>query len=294
MFAPTKTWRKWHQKINLNQKRYAVCSALAASAVPALVMARGHKIDKVSEIPLVVANELVDNLSKTSAAVALLKKLEAYTDVQKVIDSRKIRAGVGKSRNRRYVQRLGPLVVHGDKDAAKKAFRNVPGIDLVNVRHLNLLQLAPGGHLGRFVIWTKEAFSQLDRLYGSYTKASAKSGFSLPRPLLTNTDVTRIINSDEIQSILRAKHRKSRRPAQKRNPLKNLGALIKLNPYAKTQRRNALLGQAQREKKKAALLEKKRKGLPTKDAKVIKLRKAQKGLKKKRAPVVAFKSDKSF
>merc|ERR1711976_788237 len=53
MFAPTKTWRKWHRKINTTQKRYAVASALAATAVPALVMARGHKVETVPEIPLV-------------------------------------------------------------------------------------------------------------------------------------------------------------------------------------------------------------------------------------------------
>ena len=54
MFAPTRVWRKWNRKINLNQRRYAVASALAASAVPPLVMARGHKIDEVPEMPLVV------------------------------------------------------------------------------------------------------------------------------------------------------------------------------------------------------------------------------------------------
>jgi large subunit ribosomal protein L4e len=59
MFAPTKTWRRWHRKINVNQRRYAVASALAASALPALVMARGHRIDEVPEIPLVVASERV-------------------------------------------------------------------------------------------------------------------------------------------------------------------------------------------------------------------------------------------
>lgn len=50
MFAPTKTWRKWHRKINTNQKRYAVVSALAATALPALVMARGHKISAVPQV----------------------------------------------------------------------------------------------------------------------------------------------------------------------------------------------------------------------------------------------------
>lgn len=40
-------WRKWHRKVNINQKRYAVASALAASALPSLVMARGHRIEQV-------------------------------------------------------------------------------------------------------------------------------------------------------------------------------------------------------------------------------------------------------
>ena len=41
MFAPTKTWRKWHRHINVNQRRFAICSAIAASGVPSLVMAKG-------------------------------------------------------------------------------------------------------------------------------------------------------------------------------------------------------------------------------------------------------------
>lgn len=49
MFAPTKVWRRWHRKINITQKRHAVASALAASALPSLVMARGHKIDQARQ-----------------------------------------------------------------------------------------------------------------------------------------------------------------------------------------------------------------------------------------------------
>ena len=40
MFAPTKTWRRWHRKVNVSQKRYAICSAIAATGVPSLVMAK--------------------------------------------------------------------------------------------------------------------------------------------------------------------------------------------------------------------------------------------------------------
>jgi large subunit ribosomal protein L4e len=56
MFAPTKIWRRWHRHVNVNQRRFALVSALAASAVPALVMARGHKVEKLPELPLVVSN----------------------------------------------------------------------------------------------------------------------------------------------------------------------------------------------------------------------------------------------
>merc|ERR1712118_501385 len=55
MFAPTKTWRRWHRKVNVTQKRHAAATAIAASALPALVMARGHRVDEVAELPLVVS-----------------------------------------------------------------------------------------------------------------------------------------------------------------------------------------------------------------------------------------------
>eukprot|EP00695_Tsukubamonas_globosa_P000069 TRINITY_DN1056_c0_g1_i1.p2 TRINITY_DN1056_c0_g1~~TRINITY_DN1056_c0_g1_i1.p2 ORF type:complete len:203 (-),score=90.16 TRINITY_DN1056_c0_g1_i1:1-528(-) len=57
MFAPTKVWRRWHRKVNVNQRRYAIVSAIAASGVPSLVQARGHRVEALSEVPFVVSNE---------------------------------------------------------------------------------------------------------------------------------------------------------------------------------------------------------------------------------------------
>jgi len=68
MFAPTKTWRRWHRKINTNQKRYAICSAIAASGVPALVMSKGHMVGETAELPLVVTDK-VQEYDKTKQAV---------------------------------------------------------------------------------------------------------------------------------------------------------------------------------------------------------------------------------
>lgn len=171
MFAPTKTWRKWHVKVNQNQRRFAVVSALAASALPSLVLARGHRIEALEEVPCVVGDE-IEALAKTKEAVAFLKAHGAYADVAKVSNSRKLRAGKGKLRNRRHRQRRGPLVVYREDKGITRAFRNLPGVEAVNVTRLNLLQLAPGGHLGRFVIWTQGAFAALDEVFGTTEKAS--------------------------------------------------------------------------------------------------------------------------
>jgi len=46
------------------------------------------------------------------------------------------------------------------------------GVSLLSVERLNLLRLAPGGHVGRFVIWTESALAKLDALYGTWSKKS--------------------------------------------------------------------------------------------------------------------------
>jgi len=203
MFAPTKTWRRWHRPVNQKQRRFAVCSALAASAVPALLMARGHKVDNLPEVPVVCTNA-IESLTKTKGAVSLLKRLNAYEDVEKCQNSKKIRAGKGKMRNRRYVMRRGPLVIYNEDHGIKQAFRNLPGVELISVDRLNLLKLAPGSHLGRFCIWSQGAFEKLDSVYGTLRKPSAvKTNFKLPRAKMTNADLPRLINSDEVQQVVR-------------------------------------------------------------------------------------------
>ncbi|DAA77431.1 TPA_exp: Uncharacterized protein A8136_6691 [Trichophyton benhamiae CBS 112371] len=241
MFAPTKVWRKWHQKVNVGQRRFATASALAASSVPALLFARGHRVDNVPEVPLVVDSKCFqgDALTKTKAAVALLQAVGAGADLVKVKESRKVRAGKGKLRGRRYRQRRGPLVIYNPEVDGKelvRAFRNIPGVETSSVFSLNLLQLAPGGHLGRFIVWSSAAFSALDEIYGTTTTASAlKKDFLLPSNIVSNSDVTRLINSSEIQSVLRepkGEAKTKRGCVQKKNPLRNKQALLRLNPYA--------------------------------------------------------------
>ena len=51
-----------------------MASALAASALPSLVLARGHRIENTPELPLVVGND-AESLNKTKAAIDLLKRV---------------------------------------------------------------------------------------------------------------------------------------------------------------------------------------------------------------------------
>jgi len=262
MFAPLKTWRRWHRKVNIKQRRHAAAAAIAASGCTPLVLARGHKVQNVPELPLVVDDKL-ESIEKTKEAVAFLKRFGVYDDVLRVVKSKKLRAGKGKLRNRRFTQRRGPLVIYSNESVKMvQAFRNVPGVDVCNVTRMNLLQLAPGGQLGRMVIWTQSAFAQLDTLFGSQNKpAFQKKGYQLHRACMTSGDLARIINSNEIQSVLRpVKRNVIAHDIQKKNPLKNRNLMDKLNPAEAIRQKQATAQNEANKKKRAETMAAKRAG----------------------------------
>merc|ERR1711953_822052 len=252
MFAPTKVYRRWHRKVNVAQKRYAMVSAIAATGVPALVMAKGHRVEHIPEVPMVVSDK-IQSYTKTKEAHIFLKKTKAWSDVEQVYKSMRFRAGKGKMRNRRRIQKRGPLIVYDQDQGLTKAFRNIPGVDTICVDHLNLLKLAPGGHVGRFCIWTESAFKKLDAIYGTWRKASeTKKNWNLPMPKMAVTDLSKLLKSEEIRKVLRAPNRKVTKAVVKTNPLKNVRTMLQLNPYAAVEKKQAELTLAAKMAKKEA------------------------------------------
>jgi len=71
MFSVTRTWRRRHRRVNMTQKWVAVATAWAASALPPLFMARGHRIGDVAELPLVVSDGL-ESVTRTEQAIDIL------------------------------------------------------------------------------------------------------------------------------------------------------------------------------------------------------------------------------
>jgi len=221
-------------------------------------MARGHRIGEVSELPLVVSSG-AEAVQKTKQAVDMLKALGCEEELQRILDSKKVRKGKGKMRNRRYVMRRGPLVVYDEDSGIVKAMRNIPGVETANVERLNLLTLAPGGQFGRFVIWTEGAFKKLSAMYGTLKSgAPMKKYYHLPRPMMENADVARIINSDEVQSVLRPKLEAPKKHSLKRNALKSKAVMEKLNPGA-TQKRLLRRRACEKGTKEAELVQAKKK-----------------------------------
>merc|ERR1712060_360557 len=173
----------------------------------------------------------IESAQKTKDGIAFLKGIGLSEELQRLVDSKKVRAGKGKIRNRRYVMRRGPLVVYSEDNGIVRAMRNIPGVETACVTRLNLLKLAPGGNFGRLIIWTEAAFNKLNEMYGTFKSgAPLKKGYHLPRAQMENADIARIINSSEVQSVLRPQLEAPKKLVAKKNPLKNKMVMAKLNP----------------------------------------------------------------
>jgi large subunit ribosomal protein L4e len=253
-------------------------------------MSKGHVIGETLETPLVVTDK-VQEYEKTKQAIIFLRRLKLWNDVQKVYKSQRTRAGVGKMRNRRRVQRKGPLIIYDKDEGLSKAFRNIPGVETISVHKLNLLKLAPGGHVGRLCVWTESAFKALDKLYGTWRKPSeTKKGYNLPMPKMSNTDLSRLLKSDEIQKVVRAPVKKLVIRKTKLNPLVNTRAMARLNPYAVVLKRASLLLQ-ERERLKREAAKNLKPGEKVPVSKILQARKAMKEKAKKEKATKTQKAD---
>jgi len=154
--------RVWEQKINKKENRKAIRSALAATAVKELVLERGHRILSVKEFPIVVDDRLQE-LKKTKDVIKFLVKIGLENELER-ISERKVRAGKGKARSRKYKIKVGPLFVVTSDNGVAKAVKNISGCDVCKVHSLSAEDLAPGASLGRLTIYTHSSVDKLKSL----------------------------------------------------------------------------------------------------------------------------------
>jgi large subunit ribosomal protein L4e len=162
---PPRSEKKIVKHIPKKEVRLALLSAIAATASKETVASRGHAIEDVPQIPLIVTGS-IEELTKTKEVEEALAHLGVLSDIYRVRDSRKIRAGKGKRRGRKMKQAIGPLIVVAENRGIFDAASNLPGVDVAMINNLNAEMLAPGTHPGRLTVWTNGAIERLDKLYG--------------------------------------------------------------------------------------------------------------------------------
>lgn len=161
---PPRAEKRIRKEINRKERRLAIRSGIAATADRDIVAGRGHVIDAIGQLPLVV-DDSVQSLKKTREVRELLVNLGLWPDVERA-KRRKVRAGRGKTRGRGRRVGKGPLIVVAEDEGLGRASANLPGVDVVKVTDLNAELLAPGAHPGRLVVWTRSAFTALDEVWG--------------------------------------------------------------------------------------------------------------------------------
>ena len=155
---PPKSTKIWTQKINTKENRKAIRSALSAAFNVEIVKEKGHIIP--SNYPFVLAEEF-KAVKKTSDLKDVLVKL-GLEDELKRAQVRKVRAGKGKTRGRKYKTKVSILFVVTEPCDLAYAALNIPGCDIVLVQNLNAYLLAPGARAGRLTLFTEDAIKQLE------------------------------------------------------------------------------------------------------------------------------------
>lgn len=161
---PSKSEKEIGRRIPRKEMNLALRSAIAATGNRETVARRGHLIDDVPEFPLIAVDD-IEQLQKTKEVENVFLQLGVWADVFRAKESRKVRAGKGKMRGRRYKQAVGPLLVVSGGGNVCRAARNLPGVNATQIERINAEMLAPGTHPGRLAVWSKSAFERLNEQF---------------------------------------------------------------------------------------------------------------------------------
>lgn len=144
------------KKINKKEALIAIASALSATANEKEITKKYKTLkgEKIKNLPFVVESKLLS--LKTKELFSSLKKILGEKLFEIASKKKKIRAGKGKLRGRKYKRNAGMLLVTGKNEKLKTS-----AFDVVNSGNLSILDLAKGG-AGRLTIYTQYAIKELE------------------------------------------------------------------------------------------------------------------------------------
>lgn len=144
------------KKINKKELRIGLASAFAGTV-------DAKSIDKKYSIKLKYAAFVADSKVLELKTKEFLKFLEVAFGkdaFEKLLKKKSVRAGKGKSRGRKYKSNAGLLFIIGEKEKM-----NRKGIEVVNVKDLEISDLSPNGEPGRFTVYTEKALNEIKEVW---------------------------------------------------------------------------------------------------------------------------------
>lgn len=155
---PPKVEKILFERINKKERKKAIKSAIAASFKKEIVSKR-HRIEELKYFPVVVEDK-IQEIKKTKEIFEFLEKIGLKKEIERT-KKKKIRAGKGKRRGRKYKKKVGILFVVCEDKGISKAVKNLPGCNVCRVENLSVENLAPGAMPGRLIVWAKSAIEKL-------------------------------------------------------------------------------------------------------------------------------------
>ena len=166
---PPVSWKKNYKKINKKEKQLGFCSAIAATSNKDIIEKRGHNIGKISAFPILVANDL-EKITKTVELRKTLLSLGLEEDLKRSTNIVRVPSGKSRLRGRKKHAALSCLIVVSKDSPVSKLKKSLPGVSVVSIENLSIMDLVPGTKPVRLTIYTKNAIDSMNKINTVWSK----------------------------------------------------------------------------------------------------------------------------
>ena len=156
---PPESWKVIYKKINKKERQLALSSAIAATSHKDIIVSRGHRVEGISDFPI-IASDSIESITKSRDLVQALLAFGLAEDLS--------RSGASKAKGTKSGSRAKSagtsalVVVRKDSNVCRLA-SSIPGIDVKDVESLSVLDLAPGAKPIRLTVFSKGSLEYLEK-----------------------------------------------------------------------------------------------------------------------------------
>ncbi len=156
---PPESWKVIYKKINKKERQLALSSAIAATSHKDIIVSRGHRVEGISDFPI-IASDSIESINKSRDLVQALLAFGLAEDLS--------RSGVSKAKGTKSGSRAkssgtSALVVVRKGSNVCRLATSIPGIDVKDVESLSVLDLAPGAKPIRLTVFSKGSLEYLEK-----------------------------------------------------------------------------------------------------------------------------------